>query len=316
MSMRPTSTRAVVVAGPTASGKSALALALAEEFAGTVVNADSMQLYRGLRILTAQPDDAALARAPHRLYGVLEPDDPASAGRWRAMALDAIAEAREAGRLPVLVGGTGLYLRALMQGLAPVPPVPAEVREAARALHARLGAEGFHRALAERDPVTAAKLASSDTQRLIRAYEVVAATGRPLSAWQAEPAAPAGGLCCFVMLLMPPRPALHAAIDARFLRMMEQGALDEARALMARNFDPRLPAMKALGVPELIRHLKGEISQEDAIRLAQQSTRRYAKRQATWFRHQLAPDHVLNAQFSERFMPEIFAIIRQFCLTH
>ncbi len=309
------STRVVVVAGPTASGKSALGLALAEEFAGTVVNADSMQLYRGLRILTAQPDDAARARAPHRLYGVLEPDDPASAGRWRAMALDAIAEARDAGRLPVLVGGTGLYLRALMRGLAPVPPVPAQAREAARALHARLGAEAFHRALAERDPVAAAKLNPGDTQRLIRAYEVVAATGRPLSAWQAGQAETSGDLRCFVMLVMPPRPALHTAIDARFLRMMAEGGLEEARALMLRNLDPRLPAMKALGVPELIRHLKGELSQEDAVRLAQQSTRQYAKRQATWFRHQLTPDHILAAQFSERILPEIFAIIRQFCLT-
>ena len=309
------STRALIVAGPTASGKSALALAVAEEFAGTIINADSMQLYRGLRILTAQPDDATQARVPHRLYGVLEPGDPASAGRWRTMALEAIAETGEAGRLPILVGGTGLYLRALLQGLAPIPPVPPAIREATRALHARLGAAAFHRALAERDPVAAERLDPGNTQRVIRAYEVVEATGKPLSAWQAEPGAAASGLRCFAMHVMPPRPALCAAIDARFLRMMAQGALDEVRALQARHLDPALPALKALGVPALLKHLKGELSQEDAVCLAQQSTRQYAKRQATWFRHQLAADHVLDAQFSERFLPGIFAIIRQFCLT-
>jgi tRNA dimethylallyltransferase len=307
------SSRIIVVAGPTASGKTALALDLAERFAGTVINSDSMQLYRGLRVLTAQPDDAAMARAPHRLYGVLEPDDPASAGRWRGMALAAIEEARGAGRLPILVGGTGLYLRALLQGIAHIPPVPPDIREAATVLHAKIGGEAFRQRLAARDPTTAARLKPGDTQRLIRAYEVVEATGKPLSAWQAE--TKTSDLPAFVMLVMPPRPALHAAIDARFLRMLEQGALDEARALAARHLDPRLPAIKALGVPELLRHAKGEISQADAVRLAQQSTRQYAKRQCTWFRHQLMPDHVLNAQYSESLAREIFAIIRPFSLT-
>jgi tRNA dimethylallyltransferase len=303
----------LVIAGPTASGKSALAAALAAKLSGTVINADSMQLYRGLRILTAQPDDAALARAPHRLYSVLEPDDPASAGRWRRMAVQAIDEAHEAGRLPILVGGTGLYLRALIQGLAPIPFVPPAIRAAASALHAEIGGEAFRLTLAMRDPITAERLNPGDTQRLIRAYEVFEATGKPLSAWQKE--APEGGLACFTMLVMPPRPALHAAIDARFLRMMERGGLDEARALAARHLDPALPAMKALGVPALLRHLKGEISQPDAAILAQQATRQYAKRQATWFRHQMQPDYTLNAQYSERFLPEIFAIIRPFSLT-
>ena len=305
----------IVVAGPTAGGKSALALAIAETFSGTVINADSMQLYRGLGILTAQPDAAAMARVPHLLYGVLEPDDPASAGRWRAMALEAIADARAHKRVPILVGGTGLYLRALMQGIAPVPPIPPEMRAEARALHARLGGPAFRAALAERDPRTAARLAPGDTQRLLRAFEVVTATGRTLAEWQAAaPAAPAD-LRFLTLLVMPPREALHESIDARFLRMIEAGALAEARALHARNLDRSLPAMKALGLPALLRHLEGALDLAAAVLLAQQSTRQYAKRQATWFRHQLVPDYRLDAQFSERILPEIFAIIRQFLLT-
>lgn len=306
----------VVVAGPTAGGKSALALALAGEFAGTIINADSMQLYRGLEILTAQPDAAARARAPHALYGVLDPADPASAGRWRAMAAEAIRTAQADGRLPILVGGTGLYLRALMRGLAPIPPIPAGIRAAARALHAELGGAAFRARLAERDPDAAARLKPGDTQRLIRAYEVVAATGRPIASFQ-RGESPAGGRegRFFTVLVMPPRAALYGTIDARFLRMIRQGALAEARALWARRLDPSLPAMKALGLPALFDHLNGLISLEEAIARAQQATRRYAKRQATWFRHQLEPDHRIDAQFSERFLPEIFSIIRRFLLT-
>ncbi|MCC6664165.1 MAG: tRNA (adenosine(37)-N6)-dimethylallyltransferase MiaA [Polyangiaceae bacterium] len=306
----------VVVAGPTASGKSALALALAEEFAGTIVNADSMQLYRGLRVLTAQPDDAALRRVPHALYGVLEPEDHASAGRWRTMAMAAIGAAHEAGRLPILVGGTGLYLRALMQGIAAIPPIPAPIRADARALHAKLGGDAFRACLAERDPAGAAKLEPGDTQRLIRAYEVVVATGHPIASFQ-DHGAPAdmADKRAFTLLVMPPRSDLHQAINARFLRMLGQGALDEARALLARKPDPSLPAMKALGLPALFDHLNGLISLDEAIVRGQQATRQYAKRQATWFRHQLTPDQRIDAQFSERFLPEIFSIIRQFLLT-
>src|SRR5690242_2132200 len=172
----------VIIAGPTASGKSALALALAEEFGGSIINADSMQLYRDLAVLTARPGAVALARAPHALYGVVDAAEACSAGRWRSMAVAAIAAAKAAGRLPILAGGTGLYLRALLRGLAPVPDIPPAQREAARALHARLGNRGLHEALADRDPDAAQRLAPGDTQRLLRAYEVVAATGRPLAA--------------------------------------------------------------------------------------------------------------------------------------
>lgn len=310
------SVKVVVVAGPTAGGKSGLALALAEEFSGAAVNADSMQLYRGLEILTAQPDAAALARAPHALYGVLDPQDHASAGRWRGMAVEAIAGAHAAGRVPIVVGGTGLYLRALMQGIAAIPPVPAAIRSAARALHAELGGEAFRARLAERDPAGAARLKPSDSQRLIRAYEVLEATGRPLASFH-EGAAPrdTADWRFLTLLVMPPRAESHRAIDARFLRMLAAGALDEARALAARNLDRALPAMKALGLPALLDHLKGLISLDEATARAQAATRQYAKRQATWFRHQLLPDHRIDAQFSERFLPEIFSIIRQFLLT-
>jgi tRNA dimethylallyltransferase len=304
----------LIVAGPTAGGKSALALALAAEFGGTIVNADSMQLYRELNILTARPSEAALAQAPHRLYGVLPAGDPASAGRWRAMALEAIAEAQAAKRLPIVVGGTGLYLRALMQGLSPIPPVPRDIRQATRALHAKLGGEKFRAALAKRDPVSAARLKPGDTQRLIRAYEVVEATGAPLPAWQAKPGE-AAAFRFFSILVMPPRPALNAAIDARFLGMMSAGALEEALGLAAPNLDPALPAMKALGVPALLDHLKGLISLDKAVAQAQLASRQYAKRQATWFRHQFKPNLVIDAQFSESLLPGIFNKIRRFLLT-
>ncbi len=304
----------LIVAGPTASGKSALALALAREFTGAIINADSMQLYKKLRILTARPSDAALAQAPHRLYGVLDAGDPASAGRWRGMALQAIAAAHDAKRVPIVVGGTGLYLRALMQGLSPIPPVPEEIRKAARDLHAKLGGEKFRAELAKRDPEAAKRLAQGDTQRLIRAYEVVEATGVTLSAWQAKPGT-AEGFRFFTILLMPQRAELNAAIDARFLAMIEAGALDEVRRLAAKRLDPALPALKALGVPALIKHLKGLISLDEAVALGQQASRQYAKRQATWFRHQLKPDLTIDTQYSERLLPGIFNKIRRFLLT-
>lgn len=304
----------VIVAGPTAGGKSALALALAREFAGAVINADSMQLYRELRILTARPGDAALAEVPHHLYGVLAASDPASAGRWRGMALQAIAAAQKDKRLPIVVGGTGLYLRALMQGLSPIPPVPEETRKAARDLHAKLGGEKFRSELAKRDPEAAKRLARGDTQRLIRAYEVVEATGVTLSTWQAKPGA-AAGFRFFTVLLMPERAALNAAIDRRFQAMIAAGALDEVRRLAAEGLDPALPAMKVLGVPALLKHLKGLISLDEAVASGQLASRQYAKRQATWFRHQLKPDLVIDAQYSKRLLPGIFNKIRRFLLT-
>ena len=315
----------VVITGPTAGGKSGLALALAEAFDGVVINADSMQVYRELRILTARPGADALARAPHRLYGVLPGRAPCSAGRWREMALDEVAAARTEGRLALVVGGTGLYLRALVEGLAPVPSVPETVRDAARARHADLGGAAFHAELAARDPVMAARLEPGDSQRLIRAWEVLEATGRSLADWQARSGggpdgAPDGAPARILRLVcLPPRPALYAACDARLRAMVENGALEEVRTLRALGLDPRLPVMKALGVRELGRHLDGALSLDDAIAQAQQATRNYAKRQMTWLRTQTPPDGLravtLNEQYSKSLDPKIFTIIRRFLLT-
>ena len=317
----------VIVTGPTAGGKSGLALELAEAFDGVVINADSMQVYRDLEILTARPGTAALARAPHRLYGTHAGHERCSAGRWRALALAEIAAAQAAGKLPLVVGGSGLYLRALIEGLAEVPEVPIAVREAAEARHRELGGPGLHAELVVRDPAMAARLRPSDSQRLIRAWEVLEATGRSLAAWQAGSVAggalrevTTGVACRFLRLVrLPPRAALYAACDARFCAMIEQGALEELRALRERGLDPRLPVMRALGVRELGRHLDGAESLDAAVARAQQATRNYAKRQMTWLRTQTPPESVqtviLDEQYSKSLDPEIFANIRRFLLT-
>jgi tRNA dimethylallyltransferase len=309
----------VVIGGPTASGKSGLAIAVAEAFGGTVINADSMQVYRDLRILTARPTPVDEARVPHRLYGVLDGAELCSAARWRAMALAEIEAAAAAGRLPVVVGGTGLYLRALTEGLAEIPPVPDEIRAASRALHAEIGGAAFRERLAALDPAGAARLPPGDTQRLIRAYEVAAATGRPLGAWLDAARREAQRLDAEIatIVLQPPRGPLHEACDARFAAMIEHGgALDEVRALVARGLDPALPVMKAVGVRELAACLAGALPLAEAVARAQRETRRYAKRQTTWFRHQApAGATIIGEQFSERLVPGIFSFIRQFLLT-
>jgi tRNA dimethylallyltransferase len=309
----------LLIGGPTASGKSRLAFAIAEEFRGTLINADSMQIYRDLAVLTARPGAVETDRVPHRLFGVLDASELCSAARWLALAEAEIEAAARAGRLPIVVGGTGLYLKALLRGLAPVPEIPEETRRAARALHKELGGARFHAALAERDPDAAARLNPGDRQRLIRAYEVVAATGRSLMDWQRAQARAMRPLVASVLLL-PPRASLYAAIDARFAAMAGAGALEEVRAIMARPLSPDLPALKAVGLRELARHLRGEIPLEAAISEAQQASRRYAKRQMTWLRTQMPPSgelptHIVSAQFSESLVPEIFSFIRHFLLT-
>jgi tRNA dimethylallyltransferase len=253
-----------------------------------IINADSMQLYRELPLLTAQPDAAARARAPHRLYGVLAATDPASVGRWLTLAGEAIARCAAAGRRPIVVGGTGLYLSALLHGLAPVPEVPAAVRAAAAAQLARRGPEGLHEDLARRDPAMAARLRPSDRQRLLRAWEVLDASGRSLAAWQAEPPwrvplpAPIRGLA-----LVPPRRALSERIGRRLQAMIEAGALVELAALRATRPAPDLPLLRAVGVAELLAHLDGRLTRAEALERAVLRTRQYAKRQVTWLRHQL-----------------------------
>ena len=304
----------IVIGGTTASGKSALALAIAEAFDGTIVNADSMQVYSQLRILTARPDDDALARARHRLFGILEAGNPCSAGRWRDMAMAEIEAAHGQGRLPIVVGGTGLYLKALIEGIDEIPPISPAVREAARARHAEIGGEVFHAELAARDPDSGNRLPASDTQRLIRAMEVLEETGRTLGEWQNSAAAePPSGLRFLTFHLVPPREVLYPACDARFTAMIQGGAMDEVRALLSLGLDPELPLMKAVGVRELGQALAGEISQADAVIAGQQATRRYAKRQYTWFRHHIADAEIFLAQYSERLSPQIFNKIRAFC---
>lgn len=309
----------VIVAGPTASGKSALALAIAEEFGGTIINADSQQVYRDLAVLSARPSEAEMARAPHRLYGVIDAAENCSVGRWLALAHEEIDAARADGRLPILAGGTGLYLEALLNGLAELPPIPAAAREEAKVLYAELGGVAFHARLAALDPAGAAKIAASDAQRLTRAYEVVLATGKPLSQWQAEQA-PSRSLRAAAVVLLPEREGLYQACDARVMQMMAQGAEGEVRTLLARDLAASLPAMKAVGLRELGRALGGQATREEAIAAMQQATRQYAKRQYTWFRNRLQDSGILRRiaikeQFSVSLLPDIFAFIRSSLLT-
>jgi len=303
----------VIIAGPTASGKTALALDVARAFAGTVINADSMQVYRELAVLTARPRPADAAAVPHRLFGVLAASEACSAGRWLKMAAAEIEAARRAGRLPVVVGGTGLYLKALIEGLAEVPEIPAAVDAAVRRRFDDIGGEAFRAELAALDPEAAAKLPVGDSQRLKRAMAVVTATGRPLADWQRrQGSAPWVAARFGVVALMPPRATLYAACDARFAAMMASGALDEARALAALGLDRGLPAMKALGVPELSRHLAGELPLDAAVAAAQQATRNFAKRQLTWLRNQLAADHVIEAIYGPKHRADALAWAKRF----
>lgn len=280
--------RALLIAGPTASGKSALALAVARARNGVVINTDSMQVYRDLRVLTARPTPEEEGEAPHRLYGTVDAAVNFSAGAWVDAARDVLAEVREQGKLPIFIGGSGLYFKALTSGLSAVPPVPDAVRNDVRARLERNGPEALHAELAARDPVSAAKLNLRDRTRIARALEVIEGTGRTLPDWHNDalpPLLPPDGTTA--VFLAPDRDELYARIDARFVRMLDEGALDEVEALASRDLDPLLPAMKAHGVPALIKYLRGELAREEACAIGQADTRHYAKRQFTWFRHQL-----------------------------
>jgi tRNA dimethylallyltransferase len=283
---------AILIAGPTASGKSALALALAEKLGGVVINADSMQVYRDLRIITARPTPEEEERVLHLLYGQVDAAENFSVGRWRAEAAAALASTTQKSGPAIVVGGTGLYFKALARGLAAVPPVPAEIRDMVRARLASDGVAALHAELKARDPAAAARLMPGDRARIARALEVVLATGRSLLSWHAEgePASLDASRAAKVFL-MPGREGLLRRIEARFDAMIAAGAIEEVRALAARNLDPDLPAMKAHGVPWLMRHFRGEIGLAEAVEGGKRDTRQYTKRQATWFRHQL-PDFV------------------------
>ncbi|HUB11685.1 MAG TPA: tRNA (adenosine(37)-N6)-dimethylallyltransferase MiaA [Acetobacteraceae bacterium] len=311
---------ALLVAGPTASGKSALSLELAERLTGTIINADSMQVYAELRVLTARPTPDEEARVPHRLYGVRPAALAGSAAWWRGHALAAIEQARRDHRMPILTGGTGLYFDALTHGLSAIPDPGPQARAEARRLLVELGAPALHARLVAEDPVTAARLNPNDSQRIVRAWEVWRGTGSGLAAWQAQlaarDAAPAWRFTA--ILLHPPREELRAAIATRFQAMLGQGAIEEVQALLDQHLDPALPAMRAHGVPELSAYLRGEISLAEAGRRIELVTGQYTKRQATWFRHHPLAErmHTIHARYaglaqsSERKMAEIIAFVR------
>ncbi|KGF68755.1 tRNA delta(2)-isopentenylpyrophosphate transferase [Hoeflea sp. BAL378] len=293
---------AVLIAGPTASGKSALALEMARDLGGEIVNADSMQVYGVLDCLTARPGASELEAVPHHLYGHVSPATAYSTGIWLDQATQAIAGIRSRGALPVAVGGTGLYFRALTGGLSDMPAIPDALRTELRARLESGGVEPLHRELAALDSEMAARLRPADRQRILRALEVVRATGRSILEFQgrsgAEIVDPLTARC---IVLEPDRQVLHARINARFARMVEDGAIDEVRQLMAMDIPPQHPAMKAIGVSQLATHLAGRISLDEAVDLASAATRQYAKRQMTWFRNQL------DGRW-ERMQPEVIDV--------
>ncbi|MEO7786684.1 MAG: tRNA (adenosine(37)-N6)-dimethylallyltransferase MiaA [Sphingomicrobium sp.] len=276
-----------LIAGPTASGKSALALALAEATGGVIVNADSAQLYRDLDIVSARPSPADLARADHRLYGVLDGADPCSAARWAGLAKFEIAAIHATNRMPILVGGTGLYLRTLLDGIAPIPSIDPAIRAEVRAA----SVADNRAALEVLDPVAAARIGPADTTRIARALEVIRSTGRPIGAWHADAS---GGIACELylkpLILLPPREWLYARCDARFGAMLAAGAVPEVEALLARRLDPDLPVVRAIGVREIAAHLESRANLGVTLAAGAQATRRYAKRQYTWFANQQPPE--------------------------
>ena len=308
------SSKAVLIAGPTASGKSALALELALNAGGIVINADSMQVYRDLRVITARPTQDEEARVPHRLYGHVDAAVNFSAGAWVADAAKMLEEANAEGRLPIFIGGTGLYFKALTAGLSIVPPIPAEIREDVRARLERNGVEALHAELARRDPAAAERLNLRDRTRIARALEVIEATGRSLLDWHHEGQPPLLPKDSFrAVFLAPERDALYARIDARFDVMLGAGALTEVEQLASRGLDPLLPAMKAHGVPALIRHLRGELSLEEAATIGRADTRHYAKRQFTWFRHQLPEFEWIKPEEARGWLAAVVNTTRDAC---
>jgi tRNA dimethylallyltransferase len=303
-------TRPILIAGPTASGKSGFALALAERVGGVVINADSMQVYRELRILTARPSLQDEARAPHALYGFISGAEAYSAGRYAADAAQAIAVARAAGRVPIIVGGTGLYFNVLLKGLSPIPPVDPLARAYWRAQAAQRPAPELHALLAARDPETAARLMPSDPQRIVRALEVLESTGRSLREWQQTPGQPLlSDSETERFVILPEREQIGPAIDARFDAMLRSGALEEVRALLGRGYSSELPVMRALGVASLAAHLSGNSSLEDAVADAKSQTRKYAKRQRTWLERNMIAWKYINTKQMGSIIAYYFAFI-------
>ena len=305
----------IMIAGPTASGKSKLAIEMAIRFNGVIINADSMQLYKDLSVITARPSDADMALAPHRLYGVLDGNIRASVAMWLEMADIEMNEAWKAGKTPIIIGGTGMYLNAGLSGLASIPEVPLAIHDASVALHKDIGGTAYRQALAEFDPETAQRLFDGDTQRLVRAMGVFKATGRPISAWQTDPHKGAFKGNVTTVKLLSDRDLLYQRINDRFDMMIEAGTFDEVKRLIGRNLDPGLPIMKALGVRQISAYLRGDMGKADAIHQAKQDSRHYAKRQMTWLRNNFNAEFELNKKYSESFFEEIFANLRNNELT-
>ncbi len=301
--------RYIMICGPTAAGKSAAALVIAEQTGGTVINADSMQVYSDLRVVTARPNAHHEARAPHRLYGIVDGGERASVASWLGLAIEAVNQVRMAGSLPIIVGGTGMYLQAARYGIAPIPEVPVEIHQACLDELAARGGAAFREELSKVDEETASRLSKGDSQRLVRAMGVVRATGRPISAWQSDPNQGALAGEVVAISVMPPRADTYARIDRRFAQMMEEGAVEEVEALAERGLDPSLPVMKAIGVREILAMQAGEISRARAIELASRDSRHYAKRQMTWIRNNYHAQITTNEKLSTRFVKEIFSIL-------
>jgi tRNA dimethylallyltransferase len=299
---------AILIAGPTASGKSALAVALARRHHGIVINADSMQVYCDLRVLTARPDETALAAVPHELYGHVDGAEHYSVGRWLADAARVLERCRTEGRVPVFVGGTGLYFKALLEGLSPIPEIPAPIRAHWRDEAQKTAASRLHALLSERDPITAAGLKATDTQRLTRALEVFDATGRGLADWQREPGNPviSDDDQLLKLTIAIGREALHARADMRFDQMMKAGAIEEVERLAARSLSRELPIMRALGVAPLMDALHGKLTVAEAVDRAKLETRQYIKRQETWLRRHMMSWKSLLAQDLERISDQNF----------
>ena len=306
----------ILVVGPTASGKSTLALVLAEKFGGTIINADSMQVYKDLQILTARPNKTALNLAPHKLYGFLSIDQRCSAGRWRRLALSSISAAHDHDRLPIVVGGTGLYLRALTEGLHALPEVPLNIR---KELNERTRADGIgnlYNELVQSDPETAAMLNPNDRQRIVRAMEVFLHSGKGLSKWrQGATDNNTEKLRFFSIQMTPPRDSLYEIINARFEKMLQEGARDEVKTLIRLKPPDDHPLMKAVGVPPIIAYLNKEIDHSRLLELGKGDTRRYAKRQLSWFRNKNISNLEIKTKYSEIILPEIFSEISKFLLT-
>lgn len=302
-----------LIAGPTASGKSALAIELASLLPSTIINADASQVYSDLRIVSARPSEAEERAQPHRLFGYLDGAESCSAARWAADARAEIAEARAQGRLPILVGGTGMYIRTLLDGIAPVPEIDPEIRAAVRALPVA----DTYRALVEADPAAAARLAPTDTTRIARALEVIRSTGRPIAHWQTERVGGIGDAIRLVpMILLPPRDWLYARCDQRFEAMMAPDGLAEVEALLTRKLDPDLPVMRAIGVPDIAAFLRGDVSRDAAIASGQTATRQYAKRQYTWFRNQPPADWSrMEHELDNENIARLAIILRDMALT-